>query len=49
VLKKGHFITSLTLLYIFAVDANRNNEGKVVFFKFFEVLGADIALGCDTA
>jgi len=26
-LKKVHFITSLSLLYIFAVDANHNNEG----------------------
>ena len=38
--KKVHLITSLSLLYIFAVDANHNNEGKVVCFKYFEVLGA---------
>ena len=40
--KKVHLITSLSLLYMFAVDANHSNEGKVVCFKYFEVLGADI-------
>ena len=30
--KKVQFIISLSLLYIFAVDANHNNGGKVVFF-----------------
>ena len=45
---KVHFITSLTLLNVFAVDANHNNEGKVVCLKYFEVLGMDIGLGCDT-
>lgn len=40
-LKKMHIITSLSLLYIFAVDANHNNEGKVMCFKYFDVLGAD--------
>ena len=40
-LKKVQFITSLSLLYIFAVDANHNNGGKVMCFKYFEVLGAD--------
>jgi hypothetical protein len=44
VLKKGHFITSLTLLYIFAVDANHNNEGKVIFFLNFSMFSRQILL-----
>jgi hypothetical protein len=35
-LVKVHFITSLTLLYVFAVDAFHSNEGKVMCFKYLK-------------